>query len=290
MSSTYLDIRSLRAFVLTVETGSLTEASRRMGRTQSAVTQQIQKLEQIIGRPLFDDTRRMLELSEAGTVLLSHARRILSNHDECLARFAPAAAEEKVVFGVPDLYATFLLPPILSAFRRDYPHIRIELRCALSRPLVARVREGSIDIALVTRMDGFTGGQVVSREQLVWLTGATSSAHFEDPVPMALLPPGNIYRDYAINALDRAGRDWRIACVSDSISGLQTAVLSGIAVTVLIGSALVPGLRQPPAQAGLPPLPSVDLLLYRSATEHASSAVETLHRYLLNHLSLVGGK
>lgn len=290
MSSTYLDIRSLRAFVLTVETGSLTEASRRMGRTQSAVTQQIQKLEQIIGRPLFDDTRRALELSETGTVFLSHARQILSSHDECLARFAPTAAEEKVVFGVPDLYATFLLPPILSAFRRDYPHIRIELRCALSRPLVARVREGSVDIALVTRMDGFTGGQVVGREQLVWLTGATSSAHLEDPVPMALLPPGNIYRDYAIEALDRAGRSWRIACVSDSISGLQTAVLSGIAVTVLIESALVPGLRQPPLLAGFPPLPSVDLLLYRSATEQNSPAVETLHRYLLNHLSLAGGK
>lgn len=290
MSSTYLDIRSLRAFVLTVETGSLTEASRRMGRTQSAVTQQIQKLEQIIGRPLFDDTRRALELSETGTVFLSHARQILSSHDECLARFAPTAAEEKVVFGVPDLYATFLLPPILSAFRRDYPHIRIELRCALSRPLVARVREGSVDIALVTRMDGFTGGQVVGREQLVWLTGATSSAYLEDPVPMALLPPGNIYRDYAIEALDRAGRNWRIACVSDSISGLQTAVLSGIAVTVLIESALVPGVRQPPVQAGFPTLPSVDLLLYRSATEQSSPAVETLHRYLLNHLSLTGGK
>lgn len=290
MSSTYLDIRSLRAFVLTVETGSLTEASRRLGRTQSAVTQQIQKLEQIIGRALFDDTRRALELSETGTIFLSHARQILASHDECLARFAPAAAEEKVVFGVPDLYATFLLPPILSAFRRDYPHIRIELRCALSRPLVARVREGSVDIALVTRMDGFTGGQVVGREQLVWLTGATSSAHLEDPVPMALLPPGNIYRDHAIEVLDRARRNWRIACVSDSISGLQAAVLSGIAVTVLIESALVPGLRQPPVQARLPALPSVDLLLYRSAAEHGSPAVETLHRYLLNHLSLASGR
>lgn len=290
MSSTYLDIRSLRAFVLTVETGSLTEASRRMGRTQSAITQQIQKLEQTIGRSLFDDTRRTLELSEAGTVFLSHARQILSSHDECLGRFASAAAEEKVVFGVPDLYATFLLPPILGTFRREYPHIRIELRCALSRPLVARVREGSVDIALVTRMEGFTGGQVVGREQLVWLTGATSSAHLEDPVPMALLPPGNIYRDYAIEALDRAGRNWRLACVSDSISGLQAAALSGIAVTVLIESALVPGLRPPPAQAGLPALPSVDLLLYRSATEHSSPAVETLHRYLLSHLSLAGGK
>lgn len=276
----------MRAFVLTVETGSVTEASRRMGRTQSAVTQQLQKLEQLIGKPLLDHTRRTLELTEAGTIFLSHAKQILRQQDECLAQLAPKAAEEKVVLGVPDLYAAFILPPILSAFRREHPHIRIELSCALSRPLVARVKEGSVDIALVTRMNGFTGGHVVGREQLVWLTGTTSSAHFEEPLPMALLPPGNIYRDYAIEALDRAERDWRVACVSDSVSGLQTAALCGIAVTVLIESAQVPGLRQPPATAGLPPLPMVDLLLYRSAAEKSSAAADTLYQYLLDHLSL----
>jgi DNA-binding transcriptional LysR family regulator len=152
-----------------------------MGRTQSAITQQIQKLEQLIGKPLFDDTRRTLELTEAGTIFLSHAKQILRQQDECMAQLAPKMIEEKIVLGVPDLYAAFILPPILSAFRRDYPRIRIELCCALSRPLVARVKEGSVDVALVTRMNGFTGGQVVGREQLIWLTGATSSAHFEDP-------------------------------------------------------------------------------------------------------------
>ena len=88
MSSTYLDIRAMRAFVLTVETGSVTEASRRMGRTQSAITQQIQKLEQLIGKPLFDDTRRTLELTEAGTIFLSHAKQILRQQDECMAQLA----------------------------------------------------------------------------------------------------------------------------------------------------------------------------------------------------------
>ncbi|MEW6642701.1 MAG: LysR family transcriptional regulator [Pseudomonadota bacterium] len=286
MPPTYLDIRSLRAFLLTVDTGSVTEASRRMGRTQSAITQQIQKLEEILDAKLFDDTRRTLELTETGTILLSHARQILRQHDACVAQLVTRKADETVVFGVPDLYAAFILPPVLSAFRRIHPEIRIELCCALSRPLVARVREGSVDIALVTRMDGFTGGQVVGREQLVWLTGATSSAHLEKPLPVALLPPGNVYRDYAIDALDKAGLDWRISCVSDSVSGLQTAVLSGLATTVLIESALVPGLRCPPPSAGLPPLPTVDLLLYRAASERRSPAVDELYEYLLNYLTL----
>lgn len=285
MSSTYLDIRALRAFVLTVDTGSVTEASRRMGRTQSAVTQQIQKLEQMIDRPIFHDTRRMPDLTEAGTILLSHAKLILRQHDQCVAELVHETVDEKVVFGVPDLYASYILPPLLNAFRREHPSIRIELCCALSRPLVGRVQEGSVDIALVTRMSGFTGGEVVGREKLVWLTGAASSAQLDDPLPIALLPPGNIYRDFAIDALDKAGRDWRVACVSDSISGLQSAVLSGTAVTVLVERALVPGMCQPAISAGLPPLPMVDLLLYRSAVEKASPAVEAFYAFLLNHLS-----
>lgn len=288
MSSIYLDIRALRAFVLTVDTGSVTEASRRMGRTQSAITQQIQKLEQLVQKKLFDDTRRFGELTEFGTILLSHARQILRQHDECVADLTPQRAREKVVFGVPDLYAAFLLPPILDGFRRLHPEIRVELCCALSRPLMGRIRDGSVDVALVTRMDNFAGGEVVGSEQLVWLTGATSTAHHEAPLPLALLPPGNIYREHAIATLDRAGQDWRIACISDSVSGLHTAALAGMAVTVLIESALVPGLRRVPDDAGLPALPSVDLLLYRTAAERSSPAIEALYDYLLTRFTQLG--
>lgn len=278
--SIYLDIRALRAFVLTIETGSATEAARRMGRTQSAVTQQIQKLELLLDKKLFHDTRRGTELTEHGTILLSHARQILAQHDECVGALSARQGRKPVVLGVPDLYAAFLLPQILGGFRREHPDIRLELCCALSRPLLGRIREGSIDVALVTRMAGFSGGEVVGRQQLVWLTGSTSFAHQETPLPVALLPPGNIFREHAIEALDRAGRDWQIACVSDSISGLQTAVLSGMAVTVLVEDALVPGLRQVPPEAGLPPLPSVDLLLYRTPAERPSAAVDVLYDYL----------
>ena len=110
-------------------------------------------------------------------------------------------------------------------------------------------------------MNNFTGGLVVHQEQLVWIVGEHSQAHFEDPVRLALLPPGNIYREHAIEHIERAGHKWQIACVSESVGGLQAAVFAGMAVTVLCRCALVPGMRELAPSEGFPTLPKVDLLL-----------------------------
>lgn len=159
------------------------------------------------------------------------------------------------------------------------------MNCALSTPLVGLVKRGDIDIALVTRMNDFTGGQVVRREQLIWMTGERSNAHQERPVPLALLPEGNIYREYAITALEQARLRWRISCVSENVGGLQAAAFSGMAVTVLGRSALVSAMREIGADEGLPPLPQVELLLYKS-TNATSKAATALHDYLAHYLRL----
>ncbi len=159
----------------------------------------------------------------------------------------------------------------------------MELRCALSTPLVAQVKRGEVDIALVTRMNDFTGGRVVHREQLVWISAAGSEAHRESPLPLALLPAGNILRDHAIDVLERAGRNWRIACISESASGLLAAVHADMAVTVLGRSSLAPGLRELHADE-LPPLPAVELLLLKKPGE-ASTGAAALHDCLTRYLS-----
>jgi DNA-binding transcriptional LysR family regulator len=161
------------------------------------------------------------------------------------------------------------------------------LQCSLSTPLVRLVHRGEVDLALVTRMNDFSGGKVVRQEQLIWMTGENSAAHTETPVPLALLPPGNIYRDHAIECLEAAWRPWRIACVSESVSGLQAAVFSGMAVTVLGRSALVQGMREIAHGADFPALPKVDLLLYK-APGTKSAAANALHDYLAHYLQIEG--
>lgn len=283
INGVHIDIRMLRSFLIVAETGSVTETARRLGRTQPAITLQLHRLEEMAGRTLFAPESRRPRLTADGEIVLGYARSILRLHDELCARLSGPEVEGHVVLGTPDLYAAFLLPSILAMFREAFPHIQVELRCSLSTPLVSLVQRGEVDIALVTRMGGFTGGEVVHQEQLIWMMGEGHRAHLADPVPLALLPPGNIYREHAIECLERAGRRWRIVCVSESVGGLQAAAFSGMAVTVLGKSALVPGMRQLGLQDYFPPLPPVDLLLYR-APGAATQAARTLAGYLARYL------
>ena len=278
-----LDVRMLRSFVLVVETGSVTETARRLGRTQPAISLQINRLEELSAKTLLRHEGRSMVLTSDGDIMFSYARSILRLHDELLSRLASPDIEGRVILGTPDLYAAFLLPSILELFRNAFPRIQIELRCTLSTPLVNLVHRGEVDLALVTRMKGFSGGDVVGQDHLVWMMGVDANVHQRNPVPLALLPPGNVYRDHAIDALDRIGRKWEIACVSDSIAGLQAAVFANMAVTVLVRSALVPGMREIGVSDYFPPLPKVDLLLYRAAGR-TSPALDALHNYLSHSL------
>jgi DNA-binding transcriptional LysR family regulator len=283
MSSFCLDVRVLRSFVSVVETQSITETARRLGRTQPAITLQMKRLEDSIGKALFRQDSRRPQLTDDGDMVLSYAKSILKLHDELLARLSSPDIEGHVILGTPDLYAAYLLPSILALFRQAFPRIQVELRCSLSTPLVALVQRGEIDVALVTRMRDFSGGEVVCQEQLIWVMGERYDIHRANPVPLAVLPPGNIYRDHAIEGLERAGRKWRIACVSESVGGLQAAVFAGMAVSVLCKSALVPGMRQVGLNEYFPPLPKVDLLLYRAPGSHTPAAT-ALHDYLAHNL------
>jgi DNA-binding transcriptional LysR family regulator len=278
-----VDMRVLRSFLSVVETGSVTEAARRLGRTQPAITLQMKRLEELTGKVLFRPDCRRPVLTDDGATVLLYAKSILRMHDELMARLAPPSIEGHVVLGTPDLYAASLLPAILYRFRQSFPRIQVQLHCALSTPLVDLVQRGEVDIALVTRMPGFTGGEVVRREPLVWLMGDGHDTHLMEPVPLALLPPGNLIRDHAIEGLERCGRKWRVACVSENIGGLQAAVYAGMAVTVLGKSAVGSGMRQLGVQDYFPPLPGVDLLLYRSPGP-ISSAASALHDYLARYL------
>ncbi|MFO1318504.1 MAG: LysR substrate-binding domain-containing protein [Burkholderiales bacterium] len=216
-----VDMRVLRSFLSVVETGNITETARRLGRTQPAITLQMKRLEDLTGRTRFDPESRKPVLTEEGKMVLTYAKSILRLHDERLARLSATDIEGHVVLGTPDLYAAYLLLSILALFRKSFPRIRVELRCARSTPWGELVQRGQVDIALVTRMPGFSGGEVVGQHQLVRVAGEGHDVHLEEPVPLALLPPGNIHRDYAIEGMERAGRKWRIACESERAGRAQ---------------------------------------------------------------------
>jgi DNA-binding transcriptional LysR family regulator len=279
-----LDLRLLQAFIVLVETGSFSETSRRLGRTQPAVSLQMRRLEEFAGGPMFSRVGRKLVLTDEGEIVLGYARTIMGLQDELRARLTAPKLGGQVVLGTPDLYAAYLLPEILSDFRRAFPSVNVELRCALSNKLMAAVEHDEIDLALVTGMPAFKGGELVAQESLVWVTAENSNLHRENPIPLAMLPPGNIFRDHALAALEKIGRQWRLACVSESIGGLQAAVFAGIAVSVVGKSSVLAGMQQLGRSESFPPLPKVDLVLYRSA-RRPNPAAEAMANFIIRHFA-----
>ncbi|PLW77135.1 LysR substrate-binding domain-containing protein [Cohaesibacter celericrescens] len=282
-----LDPKLLQAFVLLVETGSVSETARKVGRTQPAVTLQIQRLESSVGTKLFSTIGRRFVLTSEGELLLGYARTILQLQNEVHVRLSAPKLDGQVILGVPDLYAAALLPQILSSFFTAYPNVEIILQSRLSSPLVAQVTQNEIDLALVTGMRAFPNGQVVADEPLVWVTSEMTSSLNVETVPLAMLPIGNVFRDIALDALQAIGRKWKIQLVSEGMAGLQAAVMSGSLVTVIAKSAVVPGMRVLGKADSFPTLSSVQLVLYQ-ASARSNPAAEALADVIRVHFASSG--
>lgn len=284
-----LDLSLLRTFVDVVETGNLTESAKRLRMTQPAVSQQLRRLEEAVRRALFTASRRPKTLTKDGEILHGYAMAMLRLHDEAVARFTRSEITGRIVLGSPDLYASFLLPAILADFAAAYPTIQIDLRCDLTRPLLQDYAAGRLDVLLVTDMPRTPPGHFVRKEPLFFVTGETSEAQRQTPIPLAMLPQGNLYRDYAIAALEAYGRPWRIACESESIAGLLASVQAGLAVTVLTEPAVGHGYRICSGFDGVPNLPGVNLVLHYRQDDPESPAAH-LARFMMHRLVTGRGK
>ena len=278
-----LDLTLLRTFVAIVDTGGLTSAGRRVGRSQPAITHQIRRLEEGLGRPVFGCDRRRLSLTRDGEALLEYARAMLRLNDEVRARFSAPDVAGHVTLGTPDLYAAYLLPEVLADFSRSFPNVEIQLRCTRSIHLHAALEREELDIALMTNQPEFKGGEIIRREPIVWVAGAQGEPELANPLPLAMLPQGSVYRHIALEALSAAGRQWSIRSICDSIAGLQAAVFAGLAVAVFPRCAVVAGVRCIGKAEGLPVLPSIELVLHRKRS--VSAAAEQLARYIARELA-----
>lgn len=279
-----LEIPLLRTFIAVIDTGSITLAGRQVGRTQPAVTHQMHRLEKALGKPLFEADRRHLTLSPEGEILLAYARKLLGLNDEIRDRFRTPNIAGHVRLGVPDLYAAFLLPVVLSGFARAYPQVEIEMRCSRSIHLRAALEREEIDIALMTRQSEFGGGITVREEPLIWVAARDIPVETRPTLPLALLPAGSLYRQHALEALGGVGRPWTITAVSDSIAGLQAAVYAGLAVSIFPLCALTPHVRRLGKSEGLPNLPALEIMLQRRSSE-VTPAVDQLAEYIVTELS-----
>ncbi|ESR24946.1 LysR family transcriptional regulator [Lutibaculum baratangense] len=273
-----LDIELLRTFVAIAESGSFTRAAEEVHKTQSAVSMQMKKLEEQIGRPLFERDGRRIRLSRDGLRLLDYAQRLVRLNLEASAAFTDPQLQGSVILGLPDDYDR-LLPGVLSAFARTHPHIELAVHCTSSLTLKGCLERGEVDIAIVTLCDMTAPAQVVRREKLHWVSGQGHGAYLGTPLPIAVGAPSCAWRRSATEALDLAGIPYRIAYTSESANALSGAVIAGLAVSILPESAIRPEMRILDERDGFPPLPPCEIGMLRA--RHATSAI---HDALADHI------
>nr|WP_295784104.1 LysR family transcriptional regulator [Rhodoferax sp.] len=275
MPATDLQLDWVRSFVAVVDAGSLTAAAPLVHRSQSALSMQIRKLENAVGRPVLNRGPRNLELTPTGLELLGHARRLLEVHAEAQAALHTPALTGHVIMGVPEDYAPAYLTPVLRSFASRNAHVEITLVCEQSTTLQPKISRGEIDLALVSR-DRANRGRLLFREPLVWVGAPQHDIWRRDPLPIAAYEPGSVVRRYALAALAAQRREYRVVYNSPSLAGQLAAVESGLAVAVLTRCSVPPDLQQLQTKHGLPALPSLEVAVVRSRASAGKIAVDAL--------------
>jgi DNA-binding transcriptional LysR family regulator len=283
MARITFDLDVLRSFVTGVEQGSFARAADRLGRSTSAISAQLKKLEEQAGAPVLKKSGRGLVLTETGEIMLGYARRLIELNDEAAAALQGADLEGQIRLGLQQDFGESVLTEVLGRFARAHPRVRIEVRIDRNGDLISAVSLGRLDLALAWQIGEMTPfvtslGEVPLR----WIgpAGGVLPWDLNEPLPLVMLDAPCLMRSAATTALDHAGIPWRIAFTSASLSGIWAAVKAGLGVSVRTGFGLPEGVETLiPGQAGLPPLGTLGIGIYR-AERSVSPRVERLEEIL----------
>lgn len=268
----------LRAFVAVNDAGSFTRAAQRLHLTQSAVSHQIRRLEEQVGRPLLFRTTRSLTLTEDGEDFLRYARDILDLLDALALRFRPSPISGVVRFGVPETFMGERLSPLLAQFARAFPDVRLDVNVGTYLDLREMVRTRQLDLAVAISVPDFdilageAGETVLRRSAFIWVASESFALRRGASFPIAFAPAPCVHRQIGIGALERTSLDWHVAYTSASQQGLRAAVQAGLAVTIQTRGDLAPGMKVIDGYGGLPTLPRADFTLVWSAGEKTPAA------------------
>lgn len=285
----HLEIDLARTFVAICEAGNFSKAAERVHRTPSAVSLQVKKLEETLGRDLFRREARSVSLTGDGEMLLGYARRLLKLNDEAMARFLAPPIEGKVRFGAPYDSGIFAVPGFLKRFASTHPHVEVDVKLDSSAALRRRCEAGELDLVLFTGEENNSlPAEAVYGEALVWIGLKHGEAVRRKPLPLALADQGCSWRAMALGALDAAGIAYRVAYSSEHCQGQIAAVEADLAVAPLPLSVASPPFVRLGEDCGLPPLGSYTVFMRRR--EGAGPVVEALAEHVAESFRDAAGR
>lgn len=251
----------LRAFIAVAETGSFTAAAEVVGRSQSAVSQKVLRLEDILQMRVFDRTSRSLSLTRDGERVLTAGRKLLAHFESFIQELREPPKVSLLRFGISENLVQTQLPAVLARFNSRYPDVHLELMTAASDELLAEYEAGRLDLVIAkTRKGGaHHPSRIIWREPLVWLAGPNYRPDERRPARLVMMRPPCMYRAVMTESLEAAEREWVTACTTSNLLGIQAAVIAGLGVTVLGQSFAQNGLKVIPPSEHWPALPTAEV-------------------------------
>ncbi|MBU6141452.1 MAG: LysR family transcriptional regulator [Proteobacteria bacterium] len=227
-----IDTISAQCFIAVADTGSFTKAAGRVGRTQSAVSQQIAKLENFVGKPLFV-RGKIFSLTSEGEIFLGYIRQIFALHREAIDCFKEPELKGEVRFGVPEDFASVFLYEVLREFSQMHPKILLNIECDLTLNLYEKFKHNELDLVIVKMSPPheFRHEVELFSEKLEW-AGDSRLVKKDEAIPLVLSPKPCLYREKAISALEKKKIKWRLAFSSNSYAGKIAAVRAGLGITI----------------------------------------------------------
>ncbi|MCK5931308.1 MAG: LysR family transcriptional regulator [Fulvimarina manganoxydans] len=278
-----LDLDLARTFVAICETGNFSRAAERVHRSASAISLQVKKLEEMLGRELFERETRKITITRDGELLLGYARRLLRLNDEAMAHFLVPDLAGSVRLGIPNDNGIVAMPDILRRFADSHAHVDVDVYLTTTSVLRERVRRGELDLAIFSydpkEDNGKTPADIIHREPLVWVGARHGSAVEKRPLPVALAEPGCYWRADAIEALEGAELAYRIAYTSEFCQGQIAAVSADLAIAPLPASVVSDKLVRLGPDHGLPELPDYQMTL--ALRDGASPATKALGEHVV---------
>lgn len=283
-----LDLTWLRTFLTVADQLSFSAAARRLGLSQSAVSQHVRRLEQTMDVRLLVRDTHSVTLTAEGESLTGVARSMLELNDDAFRSVEGAGPRGLVRFGVSEDFALSRLPELLRRFRTHHPAIDLELTIGLSEHLHRRLRSRELDLVLAKRSSDADDARLVFTDALVWVGSRDLRLDVQEPVPLIVYPPPSVTRDRAVQVLERADRGYRTVCTSGSLSGLRAAALAGLGVMPFSRSLIPAGLSEV-THPDLPRLGSTDFVLITRRRTVPAATGALIDAVLADHRELYAG-
>ncbi len=278
-----LDTGLVRTFVAVTEKASMTAAANALHLTQGAVSQQVKRLEEMLGCSLFERDRRGLRLTPPGERLFSQARKLIALNDAIWAEMTTVAVAGQVRLGVPPDLVVSHLAPVLRAYADAFPQVELSLVCAPSPELVEALAMGRVDLAVVEEPAGPSAGECLGIERLVWIGAKAGAAHLKRPLPVSMVAGTCAFRPAALAALTGHRVEWRTVFENGSMEAALATVRADMAVSAWLASTIPPDLDILSSSLGLPELPAFAINLHLPC-HHAKAAATKLAQHIRDGL------